>query len=116
MQITFGVIANHFGKVIRNIANHSYVICESLFAKRPLFRRFANHFLGPHHKYSSFLDTFYVYIIRNCESLCQNVSQFHKNCVSLFVSQIQPCIYIYKYISVYITHIITNITISHKHI
>ena len=35
MRITFGVIANHFGKVISNIANYLEVICESLFAKRP---------------------------------------------------------------------------------
>ena len=38
MRITFGVISNHFATVIRNIANHFKVICESLFAKTPFFK------------------------------------------------------------------------------
>ena len=38
MRIIFGLIANYFGKVIRNIANQYLAIYESFFAKRPLFR------------------------------------------------------------------------------
>ena len=74
MRITFEVIANHFGKVIRNIANHFKVICESLFAKRPFLDDLSITFLVLITKFPPFYMNF-MYTLRYCESLCQCVSQ-----------------------------------------
>ena len=58
------------------------MICESLFAKRPLFRWFANHFLGPHLLCRHIL-CIHDSQLRITLPKCIAISQ---NCESLFVS------------------------------
>ena len=102
--ITLEVIANHFGRVIRQISGH----CESLLADCESLFKWIRH-------KTPFLQNFYLFrqilcvgcknvnkfriMIRNCESLCHTkcvaiVTRRPKSSESLFVSLIQPCIYV----------------------
>ena len=114
MRVSFGVIANYFDKVSHNMANCFWVICELLFAKRPVFRWFANHFLVVISKFLLILGTIFVYDLQLRITLSKYVAILQKLRIT-FRFWYPALIYTHIYIHVYIdTHTHTH-TRTHTH-
>ena len=87
MRITFEVIANHFGKVIRQIFWH----CESFLADcESLIKWYRQDFFGPHpffrQNFPLFKHTLNIIMMQECEYIANNDSQLRitlQKCVAI---------------------------------